>query len=875
MTIVIKRNDLEVPFDKNKIVIAIDKAKEACQLENIDLNFCIDNIVNTIKEYDKIDISKIQKIVEDNLMSSGYTELARTYIEYRHDRDNSRDKYESLIKDIEGLVKLKDDSILNENANKDSKLIPTQRDLLAGIVAKHYAKNYILPKDIVKAHDSGDIHFHDLDYSPFFPSFNCMLVDIKGMFEKGFKLGNAEIETPKSIMTATAVVAQIVAQVASNTYGGTTLNRLDETLAPYVTSSYNKHLKDATKYNISNKELYATEKTEKECIDAFQALEYEFNTMFSANGQTPFVTVGFGLGTSWESRLIQKCILKTRLDGLGKNKKTAVFPKLVFSLKDGVNLKDTDKNYDIKLLAIECSSKRIYPDILNFDKIVEATGSFKHPMGCVDGEEVIYYKYKNEIFCESFYNVWTKFSKDYEIKKHGISEYMTIDNFYILDIDGSMTKVTCLIRNPDQSNWRLVKFSNGRSLVCTSDHPLPVIGKGRTFVDDLTIGDKVGQFSKKLNDIISDYKENNLLEIDYFEIEEIINLSDKNDFSYDVTTESDTFCVSGIHSHNCRSFLSKWEDENGNEIHEGRNNLGVVTINIPRIAIESKGDKNLFWKLFDQKLEIAHRALKERIKRLENTKASVAPILYMEGACGVRLNANDNVSEIFKHGRASISLGYIGLHEAIIALFGNDTHIFDSKEKQDFALSIVNKLKEATDKWKEESGYGYSVYSTPSENLCDRFCRLDKEKFGEIKGVTDKKYYTNSFHLDVEKKVDPYSKMLFEEQYPQFASGGFICYGEFPNLRHNPKAIEDIWNFAYKHVPYYGTNFPVDQCFECGFEGEFDCTNKGFSCPQCGNNDPKKVSVIRRVCGYLGSPDARPFNEGKQEEVLRRIKHID
>lgn len=706
MTIVIKRNDLEVPFDRDKIVIAINKAKEACQLENINLDKCINDIVNKIKEYEKIDISKIQNIVEDNLMSSGYTELARKYIEYRHDRDNSRDIYNSLIKDIEGLVKLKDDSILNENANKDSKLIPTQRDLLAGIVAKHYAKNYILPKDIVKAHDSGDIHFHDLDYSPFFPSFNCMLVDIKGMFEKGFKLGNAEIETPKSIMTATAVVAQIVAQVASNTYGGTTLNRLDETLAPYVTCSYNKHLKDAIKYNINNKELYAKEKTEKECIDAFQALEYEFNTMFSANGQTPFVTVGFGLGTSWESRLIQQCILKTRLGGLGKNKKTAVFPKLVFSLKDGVNLKETDKNYDIKLLAIECSSKRIYPDILNFDKIVEVTGSFKHPMGC-------------------------------------------------------------------------------------------------------------------------------------------------------------------------RSFLSKWEDENGNEVHEGRNNLGVVTLNIPRIAIESKGDKKLFWKLFDQKLDIAHRALQERIKRLENTKASVAPILYMEGACGVRLNADDNVSEIFKHGRASISLGYIGLHEAIIALFGNDTHIFDSKEKQEFALSIVNRLKEATDKWKEESGYGYSVYSTPSENLCDRFCRLDKEKFGEIKGVTDKKYYTNSFHLDVEKKVDPYSKMLFEEQYPQFASGGFICYGEFPNLRHNPKAIEDIWNFAYKHVPYYGTNFPVDQCFECGFEGEFDCTNKGFSCPQCGNHDPKKVSVIRRVCGYLGSPDARPFNEGKQEEVLRRVKHID
>lgn len=200
-------------------------------------------------------------------------------------------------------------------------MIPTQRDLLAGIVAKHYARQHLLPRDVVQAHERGDIHYHDLDYSPFFPMFNCMLIDLKGMLTQGFKMGNAEIEPPKSISTATAVTAQIIAQVASHIYGGTTINRIDEVLAPFVTASYNKHRKTAEEWNIPDAEGYANSRTIKECYDAFQSLEYEVNTLHTANGQTPFVTFGFGLGTSWESRLIQESILRNRIAGLGKTVK--------------------------------------------------------------------------------------------------------------------------------------------------------------------------------------------------------------------------------------------------------------------------------------------------------------------------------------------------------------------------------------------------------------------------------------------------------------------------------------------------------------------------------------------------------------------------
>ncbi|EOV0104792.1 TPA: anaerobic ribonucleoside-triphosphate reductase [Vibrio vulnificus] len=703
--IVIKRDGSRAPFSRDRIQAAVEAAAE-----NVDKEIAIYalNVALAVelqlKDHDEVHIHEIQTRVENELMQGPYKSLARAYIEYRHDRDIAREKQSTLTREIEGLIEESNVDLINENANKDGKVIPTQRDLLAGIVAKHYAKTHILPRDVVQAHDEGDIHYHDLDYAPFFPMFNCMLIDLKGMLTHGFKMGNAEIDTPKSISTATAVTAQIIAQVASHIYGGTTINRIDEILEPYVNASYEKHLKIAQEWDIHNPEGFAIARTEKECYDAFQSLEYEVNTLHTANGQTPFVTFGFGLGTSWASKLIQQSILKNRIAGLGKNRKTAVFPKLVFAIKDGLNHKPTDPNYDIKQLALECASKRMYPDILNYDKVVEITGSFKTPMGC-------------------------------------------------------------------------------------------------------------------------------------------------------------------------RSFLGTYE-ENGELIHEGRNNLGVVSLNLPRIALKANGDEDKFYTLLDEKLKLARRALETRISRLENVKARVAPILYMEGACGVRLKADQPIADIFKHGRSSISLGYIGIHETINALFGNQTHVYDDNELREKALNIVKRMKKAVEAWTEETGYGFSLYGTPSENLCSRFCRIDTKEFGVIEGVTDKGYYTNSFHLDVEKKVNPYDKIDFEMPYPEISSGGFICYGEFPNMQKNIEALENVWDYSYSKVPYYGTNTPIDECYECGYTGEFDCTSKGFTCPKCGNHDSSKVSVTRRVCGYLGSPDARPFNFGKQEEVKRRVKHL-
>lgn len=323
----------------------------------------------------------------------------------------------------------------------------------------------------------------------------------------------------------------------------------------------------------------------------------------------------------------------------------------------------------------------------------------------------------------------------------------------------------------------------------------------------------------------------------------------------------------------CRSFLSVWKDSDGNEVLDGRNNLGVVSINLPRIAIESGKGVDKFYSILKGRLQLAQEALMTRVDRLIGVKASVAPILYTEGGFGVKLKPDDDIIELFKNGRASISVGYIGLHEVGLLMFGDKP--INSEKVQSFLKDIIAYIRVYIDKLKHETGWGWSLYSTPSESLCDRFCRLDLQKFGNIKGITDKGWYTNSFHLDVDEKVNPFTKIDFEKPYHWLASGGHISYAEFPNVQNNLEALEQVWDYAMEHLAYFGTNTPSDKCFECGFSGEFTATSKGFECPKCGNHDSAKMNTIRRVCGYLGSPTARGFNDGKQAEVIHRVKHLE
>lgn len=697
---VVKRDGTVTSFYSYKINLILNALNADEQTSQSVYVTLLDALLNQTT----VTTKKIADLFVQGLVNANHEELAKVYRDYRqHDEEafaeatNPQNKLEQLFD--------RNSRIVHENANKDSHVFNTQRDLEAGVVSRALGLR-MLPGIVAKAHLRGDIHWHDLDYSPVTPETNCCLIDFDEMFKHGFKIGNAWVSSPRSIQTATAQMSQIIANVASLQYGGCSANRIDQLLEPYAKLNYEKHMKDAEEWIVPEKrEEFAREKTKKDIYDAMQALEYEINTLYSSQGQTPFTTINFGLGTSWIAREIQKAILKIRIKGLGKEHRTAIFPKLTFTIKRGLNLDPEDPNYDIKQLALECSTKRMYPDLLMYDKIKELTGSFKTPMGC-------------------------------------------------------------------------------------------------------------------------------------------------------------------------RSFLQGWTDpETGKEVNSGRMNLGVVTVNLPRIALEAHGDKQLFWEIFQEKMNICKLALDYRIKRTKEAKPENAPLLYMYGAFGKRLKKTDSVDEVFKNSRATVSLGYIGLYEVCTTFYGSNWE--HNKEAHDFAIAITKAMHDLCAEWEKEEGYHFSLYSTPAESLTDTFCQDDLKKFGRVEDVTDKEYYTNSFHYDVRKHPTPFEKLSFEEAFPKYAAGGFIHYCEYPNLRQNPKALEAVWDWAYDHVGYLGTNTSIDQCFKCGFKGEFEATARGFKCPQCGNHDPATCDVVKRTCGYLGNPQQRPMVHGRHEEIIHRVKHMN
>ena len=318
----------------------------------------------------------------------------------------------------------------------------------------------------------------------------------------------------------------------------------------------------------------------------------------------------------------------------------------------------------------------------------------------------------------------------------------------------------------------------------------------------------------------------------------------------------------------CRSFLSPWKDENGNYKFEGRFNQGVVSINLPQIGILAQGNMEMFWQILEDRLSLAFEALMCRHRALEGTLSDVSPIHWQYGAIA-RLKKGEPIDKLLHGGYSTISLGYIGLYE-VTKLMTGVSHT-DPKGTE-FALKVMNRLRNATDTWKEETGIAFGLYGTPAESLCYRFARIDKQRFGEIKDVTDKGYYTNSYHVDVREKIDAFSKFTFESQFQTISSGGAISYIEIPNMRNNLTALENIVKFIYDNIQYAEFNTKSDYCHVCGFDGEIKINeNLEWECPQCGNKDHSKMNVTRRTCGYLGE---NFWNVGKTKENNARVLHI-
>ena len=318
----------------------------------------------------------------------------------------------------------------------------------------------------------------------------------------------------------------------------------------------------------------------------------------------------------------------------------------------------------------------------------------------------------------------------------------------------------------------------------------------------------------------------------------------------------------------CRSFLSPWKDENGNYKFEGRFNQGVVSINLPQIGILAKGNEEVFWKLMDERLQLCFEALMCRHNALKGTLSDVSPIHWQYGAIA-RLDKGEKIDPLLYGGYSTMSLGYIGLYE-VTKLMKGVSHTDPVGEE--FALRVMNHMNEATDRWRDETNIGFSLYGTPAESLCYRFARIDLEKFGEIKDITDKGYYTNSYHVDVREKIDAFSKFSFESQFQKISSGGSISYVEIPNMRHNLEALEEVVKFIYDNIQYAEFNTKSDYCHVCGYDGEIKINDDlEWECPQCGNKDHSKMNVTRRTCGYLGE---NFWNVGKTKEINARVMHL-
>ncbi|MEE3394649.1 MAG: anaerobic ribonucleoside-triphosphate reductase [Candidatus Onthomonas sp.] len=318
----------------------------------------------------------------------------------------------------------------------------------------------------------------------------------------------------------------------------------------------------------------------------------------------------------------------------------------------------------------------------------------------------------------------------------------------------------------------------------------------------------------------------------------------------------------------CRSFLAPWKDENGNYKFEGRFNQGVVSINLPQIGLEVRGDMEKFWPEFDSRLELCKEALMCRHNALKGVKSDVSPIHWQYGALA-RLKKGETIDKLLYGGYSSISLGYIGLYELTLLMTGKS---HTTEEGQEFALQVMRHLKETVMRWREETNIGFALYGTPAESLCYRFARIDKERYGTVKDVTDKGYYTNSYHVDVRENIDAFAKFDFESQFQALSTGGCISYVEIPNMRNNLPALESLVKYIYNHIQYAEFNTKSDYCQVCGYDGEITI-NKDleWECPCCGNKDHKLMNVVRRTCGYLGE---NFWNEGKTKEIKSRVLHL-
>ena len=721
---IIKRNGAEEVFDAAKIVNAVMKANLAGEKGRISVEEITD--IADYVEYKcnklgrAVSVEEIQDLVENQLMAKGAFDLARRYVRYRYTRSLVR-KSNTTDNKILSLIECVNEEVKQENSNKNPTVNSVQRDYMAGEVSRDLTKRLLLPPDIVEAHESGIIHFHDTDYYAQH-MHNCDLIDLEDMLQNGTVISETLIEKPHSFSTACNIATQIIAQVASNQYGGQSISLAH--LAPFVEISRKKIRRELeqemAEFGFAPTEeklsMITEERLRKEITRGVQTIQYQVVTLLTTNGQAPFVTVFMYLNEAKNERekkdlaMIIEETLRQRTEGV-KNESgvwvTPAFPKLIYVLEED-NVDEGTPYFYLTELAAKCTAKRMVPDYIS---------------------EKVMLKLK-------------------------------------VDKNGEGHCYTCM---------------------------------------------------------------------------------------------------------GCRSFLTPYVDENGKPKYYGRFNQGVVTINLVDVALSSGKNKETFWQVFDERLELCYRALMCRHQRLKGTLSDAAPILWQYGALA-RLKKGEPIDKLLYGGYSTISLGYAGLYECVKYMTGKS---HTDPEAKPFAIEIMQHMNDACRKWKEKENIDFSIYGTPLESTTYKFAKCLQKRFGIIEGITDKSYITNSYHVHVSEEIDAFTKLKFESEFQHLSPGGAISYVEVPNMQKNIPAVLKVIRFIYDNIMYAELNTKSDYCQCCGFDGEIQIVEDDgklvWECPQCHNRDQNKMNVARRTCGYIGT---QYWNQGRTQEIRDRVLHL-
>ncbi|WP_082834312.1 anaerobic ribonucleoside triphosphate reductase [Paenibacillus glucanolyticus] len=740
---VMKRDGCLVNFEMSRIVKAVDKAfiaVEGASREQAALEIGV-RAAHIAAGMDQVTVEEIQDIVVEHLQSSGYTEVAAAYQQYREIRDLERVRRGELYKISRDVIGVANLDLLRENANLNGDSFSGKMSRIGSEYAKWMASHFVLPAELMRAVKDGYVYVHDLDQYAL-GTTNCIFIPFNRLLERGFNTGNGSVRPPQSIMTAMALVAIIFQSQQNSQFGGVSGSKIDWDLAPYVGKSFRRHFRKGVAYleeaaqrtstagilpdtelYIDNEQLketyprtyrYAYNETVNEVKQAAESLIHNLNTMSSrAGGQIPFTSLNYGMCTSTEGRLVSHALLDATMRGLGGGE-TPIFPQHIFQCKQGVNQREGDPNYDLFLKAVECSSRRLYPNFVNVD------ASFN----------LAYY------------------SPD--------------------DPDTIIATMGCRTR---------------------------------------TIADRFG-----------------------------------------------------------RNRLS------------GKGNLSFNTINLVRLGIEHgilEGKRDLpdlthFFKQLDHYMAIAVEGLIHRYELQADQPAKASDFMMREGVWegGEVLSPEDKVRDLIKHG--TLALGFIGLAECLKALTGQ--HHGEDETSHRLGFEIIRHMRQFCDEASERYNLNISLFATPAEGLSGKFTKLDRHTFGVIKGVTDREYYTNSFHIPVYHPMAAYRKIRSEAPFHELCNAGAISYVELDgNARQNTVAFREVVQFALQqNIGYFSVNHPVDRCPACNYEGII-----GSACPGCGASEADgNFQRLRRVTGYLTGNYTERFNSAKQAEVRDRVKHL-